>query len=56
MLLRFVFSVIPVRTLALAILVVVLIQLAGVDLAGMAMTELSNALDPTSWFDLNGLW
>ena len=51
MLYRVLFSVFPTRMLGLAILAVVLLQLAGVDLLGMVMTELSNALDLSSWFD-----
>lgn len=47
---------VPARQLVLIALLVVCLQLLGIDLVGMAISELSNLLDPTGWFDLGGLW
>jgi len=49
-------SLVPVRQLVLIALLVVGLQLLGVDLVGMVIDELANLLDPTGWFDLGGLW
>lgn len=56
MLFKLLAMLVPFRLLGLLTVGLAALQLGGVDVFGMAVSELANQLDWSSWFEFNGGW